>query len=65
MQDSEAEQLVSHLDVDFNGDVDYLDWLAAMIDWHQVWAQTLHPAMIGWHQVCHASCALANSELST
>lgn len=36
LQDNEAEQLVSHLDVDFNGDVDYLDWLAAMIDWHQV-----------------------------
>lgn len=36
LQDNEAEQLVSHLDVDFSGDVDYLDWLAAMIDWHKV-----------------------------
>ena len=36
LQDNEAEQLVSHLDTDYNGQVDYLDWLAAMIDWHKV-----------------------------
>ena len=64
LQDNEAEQLVSHLDVDFNGDVDYLDWLAAMIDWHQVWAQPCKPAMIDGHQVCVASCPLAYYECS-
>ena len=36
LQDNEAEQLVSHLDTDYSGQVDYLDWLAAMIDWHKV-----------------------------
>ena len=36
LQDNEAEQLVSHLDTDTNGAVDYLDWLAAMVDWHKV-----------------------------
>lgn len=36
LQDNEAEQLVSHLDSDYSGQVDYLDWLAAMIDWHKV-----------------------------
>ena len=36
LQDNEAEQLVTHLDTDFTGQVDYLDWLAAMIDWHKV-----------------------------
>ncbi|DBA83389.1 TPA: hypothetical protein ACH3X2_006533 [Trebouxia sp. C0005] len=36
LQDNEAEQLVSHLDTDTNGTVDYLDWLAAMVDWHKV-----------------------------
>jgi len=35
LQDNEAEQLVSHLDTDTNGTVDYLDWLAAMVDWHK------------------------------
>lgn len=36
LQDNEAEQLVSHLDTDTSGSVDYLDWLAAMVDWHKV-----------------------------
>ena len=36
LHDNEAEQLVSHLDTDNSGQVDYLDWLAAMIDWHKV-----------------------------
>lgn len=37
LHENEAEQLVSHLDTDNSGQVDYLDWLAAMIDWHKVW----------------------------
>lgn len=41
LQDNEAEQLVSHLDTDTNGTVDYLDWLAAMVDWHKV---IFHPS---------------------
>lgn len=41
LQDNEAEQLVSHLDTDYSGQVDYLDWLAAMIDWHKVPASCL------------------------
>ena len=36
LQDNEAEQLVAHLDTDLSGTVDYLDWLAAMVDWHKV-----------------------------
>lgn len=40
LHDNEAEQLVSHLDTDNSGQVDYLDWLAAMIDWHKV--RSLH-----------------------
>lgn len=42
LHDNEAEQLVSHLDMDNSGQVDYLDWLAAMIDWHKVRPSHIH-----------------------